>query len=64
MTDADLKYVATLPQIEVLKLDGQPRITDAGLKELTGLKHLKDLGWGSTRGDRRWPQTCDLRTRG
>ena len=48
VTDADLKYVATLPQIEVLKLDGATKITDAGLKELTGLKHLKDLGLGST----------------
>jgi hypothetical protein len=48
VTDADLKYVAALPQIEVLKLDAATKITDAGLEELTGLKHLKDLGLGST----------------
>jgi hypothetical protein len=48
VTDADLKYVAALPQIEVLKLDAATKITDDGLKELVGLKHLKDLGLGST----------------
>jgi hypothetical protein len=48
VTDADLKYLADLPQIEVLKLDSASKITDAGLKELVGLKRLKDLGLGGT----------------
>jgi len=46
--DADLKQVATLTQLKVLKLDAAKNITDAGLKEIAGLKQLTDLGLGST----------------
>jgi Leucine-rich repeat (LRR) protein len=48
LTDADLKPVAELTQVQVLKLDGATKITDDGLKELVGLKKLQDLGLSST----------------
>jgi hypothetical protein len=48
VTDADLRHLADLPQLRILKLDAATRITDAGLKELAGLKQLTDLGLGST----------------
>lgn len=47
--DADLKLVAKLTELEVLKLDAANNVTDAGLKELATLKNLQDLGLGSTK---------------
>ena len=47
-TDESLKQVAVLTKMRVLKLDAASKITDAGLKELTGLKQLRDPGLGST----------------
>src|SRR3954454_25115856 len=48
VTDADLKLLAALPQLQVLKLDAAKNVTDEGVKELAGLKQLTDLGLGST----------------
>jgi hypothetical protein len=48
VTDADLKLLKAFPQLQVLKLDAASKITDAGLKEVASLKHLQDLGLGST----------------
>jgi hypothetical protein len=47
--DADLKHLAELSQLQVLKLDAATNVTDAGLKHLSSLKQLKDLGLGSTK---------------
>lgn len=47
--DEDLKLVAQLKDLQVLKLDAASNITDAGLKELASLKNLQDLGLGSTK---------------
>jgi hypothetical protein len=48
VSDADLKHLAALKGLKVLKLDAATKVTDAGVKELAGLKGLTDLGLGST----------------
>jgi hypothetical protein len=42
VTDAGLKYLAGLKQLQTLNLYGT-EVTDAGLKELAGLKQLREL---------------------
>jgi hypothetical protein len=49
VTDGDLKHLASFGKLKVLKLDSATGITDAGLKELAGLKGLQDLGLGHTK---------------
>ena len=48
VTDAGLKELAGLKQLQTLILNGN-LVTDAGLKELAGLKQLQTLYLGSTR---------------
>ncbi len=46
--DDDLLVLEDLPAIERLYLPGNPKITDAGLDHLRGLKHLRRLSlWGT-----------------
>ena len=43
MTDAGLKELAGLTQLQALLLSGKTQVTDAGLKELAGLTRLQTL---------------------
>ena len=46
MTDAGLKELAALKQLQSLDLIGCNKVTDAGLKELAALKQLQSLNLG------------------
>jgi len=48
VTDAGLKELASLTQLQTLDLDNT-KVTDAGLKELAGLKQLRELHLSGTK---------------
>jgi hypothetical protein len=48
ITDAGMKYIAVMPQLEELWLRGNQHIGDAGIVSLTALPKLRSLGLGST----------------
>ena len=52
MTDAGLKELAGLKNLQSLNLD-DTKVTDAGLKELAGLKSLQSLDLYKHQGDGR-----------
>jgi predicted Zn finger-like uncharacterized protein len=47
-TDADLKILKDLPQLQELRLD-EARVTDAGMKEIKNLTQLENLNLNKTR---------------
>jgi hypothetical protein len=64
VTDAGLKMLAGLKQLQKLNLD-HTRVTDTGLKELAGLKHLEVLVLSGTKvtdaGLKEWPGSSTWR---